>query len=173
MNFKQKISAFNLGFLTDRDMPEIALTGLEEGYDSESLIILAGLTPNDNYFRMLEYFKEALSELGLEQKDKLRSLIDVAYYYASQIITGKEDPYTGFDTLNRLVRQTDFDYPDMALDFCYADYITLWEVIGDGLQMQAGSGLTKDEFIVKTKSDLRLHLKEWSLQMDDKNFSVK
>lgn len=42
MTFLQKKSAYTLKLLSDRDLPEIALAGLEEGYSSDSLLILAG-----------------------------------------------------------------------------------------------------------------------------------
>ncbi len=56
MTFVQKIFAYTLGILTEKDLPDIAITGLEEGYDSESLRILAGHNSTDNAFQLVDYF---------------------------------------------------------------------------------------------------------------------
>jgi hypothetical protein len=35
MTFIQKLSSYSLGFITDKDLPDVAMTVLEEGYDSD------------------------------------------------------------------------------------------------------------------------------------------
>ena len=161
MTLVQKISAYNLGLLTDRDLPDIAMTGLEEGYTSESLRILAGYSSNDNAFQLVDYFKRTLLELRLTPIDKKDSLISVIKHYADKIIQRQLDPYLGFDDINKIVRTTHFDYSDISLNECYVDYISIWEVQSDGLQLHTGSGLTKEKYIDKTKEDLVNHLRQF------------
>jgi hypothetical protein len=167
MTFVQKISAYNLSLLTDKDLPDIALTGLEEGYDSETLRILAGCTSSDNAFQLFDYFKRALSENGIAEIDRKRSLINVVKCYGEQIIAKQLDPYLGFDKINSIVRTTEFDYPDISLNKCYADYITIWELERDGLQLHTGSGLTREQFIEKTKNEMIIDLRKWSTTIND------
>jgi hypothetical protein len=50
MSFLQELSAYSLGFITDKDLPDPAMTGFEEGYDFESPRILAGLNTTKNSF---------------------------------------------------------------------------------------------------------------------------
>jgi hypothetical protein len=105
MTLIQKISAYNLGLLTDKDLPDIALSGLEEGYDSQSIRILAGYTSNDNPFLLFDCFKAAISEISFTDPDRKKSLINVVKYYSSQIISKKFDAYLGFDRINSIVRK--------------------------------------------------------------------
>jgi len=44
MTFRQQISKYVTGNLTTEQLPDIAVTGLEEGLDTPSLCILAGLS---------------------------------------------------------------------------------------------------------------------------------
>jgi len=161
MTFVQKISAYTLGILTDKDLPDIAMTGLEEGYDSESLRILAGYISTDNAFQLVDYFNASLKELMLTQPDRKTALINVIKGYSHNIVDRKVDPYLGFDRIKDAVGKTEFYYDDINLMNCYADYISIWEVKSDGLQLHSGSGLTKEQYVDKTKEDLIIHLKNW------------
>ena len=161
MTFIQKISAYTLGLLTDKDLPDIALTGLEDGYDSESLRILAGYNQTDNAFQVFDTYRKSLVELGIVPASRKNLLINVVNYYAYQIIKNSIDPYSGFDEINHLIRKTEFDYPDIGLENCYAEYVSIWEVLTDGLQLHTGSGLTKEQYITETKEELVSHLKRW------------
>jgi hypothetical protein len=165
MNLVQKVSAYTLGLLTDKDLPDIAMTGLEEGYDSESLRILAGHNSSDNAFQLVDYFNKALSEIGLTRDAEKKSLVNVLKYYADKIIHGQIDPYFGFDEVDKIIRKTKFDYSDISLNTCYVDYISIWEVKGDGLQLHTGTGLTKEQYIDKTKKDLIIHLQQWATEI--------
>lgn len=84
MTFLQKISAYTLGILTDKDLPGIAMTGLEEGYDSESLRILAGHNMTDNSFVLDDYFRRTLNELRLALKDRKEALKDAVAFLCKQ-----------------------------------------------------------------------------------------
>lgn len=166
MTLNQKISAYTLGFLTDKDLPDIAITGLEEGYDSESLRILAGHNSTDNAFQMVDYFNSSLKELCLTQPDRKTALINVIKFYTHHIVLKQVDPYLGFEKIQESINKTEFYYDDINLMNCYGDYISIWEVKSDGLQLHTGSGMTKEQYIEKTKEDLVFHLKDWLTEID-------
>jgi len=161
MTLVQKLSAYTLGMLSDKDLPDIALTGLDEGYDSPSLRILAGYRSSDNPFQLKDYFEKALMELGIAERNQRDSLIEIIKYYADQIVHKKLDPYLGFDQIDKILLSTQFEYRDIFLDKCYVDYISIWEVQNDGLQLHEGSGLTKDQYIEATKNELISNLRQW------------
>lgn len=164
MTFTQKISAYNLDLLLDKDLPDIALTGLIEDYDSASLRILAGYNELSNPFLLVETFEKSLNEMGMVLPDRKQSLINVISFHATSIVEGEIDPYIGFEAIDRVIRNTEFNYPDLDLDACYGEYITIWELMTDGLQMHTGSGLTKEQFIQKTKINLSDSLAAWLKQ---------
>lgn len=62
MNFKVKIAAYVIRILTEKVIPDIGLTALEENYNGEFLSIIAGLSKNENPFLMVDYFNEVLTE---------------------------------------------------------------------------------------------------------------
>lgn len=161
MNFHQKLSAYSLGLLADEFLPDIAITGLEEGYDSESLRILAGHNSVENSFALNDYFIKTLKELGLTQKDRKDALINVIAFYAKKIVDKNTDTYLEFEKLNEVVNKTEFHCEDIGLMPCYADYISIWEEKMDGLDFHTAEGLTKEKYIEKTEEDIRKYLKEW------------
>ncbi|RYY00836.1 MAG: hypothetical protein EOO53_21105, partial [Gammaproteobacteria bacterium] len=106
MTLVQKISAYTLGILTDKDLPDIAMTGLEEGYDSESLRILAGYNTTNNSFILNDYFRKTLKELGLTFNDRKEALINVVAFYAKNVVDKKADPYLEFEKVNEIINKT-------------------------------------------------------------------
>ena len=93
--FRQEVLNFILGNNTFSDLPRIGLLGLTEGLESESLIILAGLSETDNSFEIEHYFKKTISELSIELPDKYSASIELAQFYADLIIDRKLDPILG------------------------------------------------------------------------------
>lgn len=161
MTFLQKLSAYSLGFITDKDLPDVAITGLEEGYDSESLRILAGHNTTDNSFVLSDYFIRALKELRLALNDRKEALINVVGFYAKNIVDKKADTYLEFEKLNEVINKTEFHCDDIGLMSCYADYISIWEEKTHGLDFHTAEGITKEKYIEVTQESLRKHLQEW------------
>lgn len=161
MNFLQKLSAYSLGLITDKDLPDIAMTGLEEGYDSESLRILAGHNTMDNSFVLTDYFSRTLKELGLSLNDRKKALIDVAWFYAKNIIDKKVNTYLEFEKLNEVINKTEFHFDDIGLMPCYEEYISIWEEKTDGLDFHTAESITKEKYIEKSEERIRKHLQKW------------
>ena len=133
MTFLQKIAAYSLGFKTDKDLPDIAMTAMEEGYDTASLRMLAGKSEKDSAFELREYFGLALKELGLVLPERKEALTRVVAFYANRIAEKEVDTYQGFDEMNAMINKTEFECDALGLMSCYVDYITIWEEKSDGL----------------------------------------
>ena len=83
------------GNATTSQLPDIAIIGLEEGLDSPSLQILAGLNKNENPFQVDDYFRRTLQELNIKLPDKRQAAIEFGIVIAEQIIAGKIDLIIG------------------------------------------------------------------------------
>jgi len=161
MTFEQKIAAYILGLLKENDLPDIALTGLEEGKDSLSLRMLAGLSPTSNPFELETYFKNAVSELNVKLQEKKEALISIIAYYARIIVESNTDTYNRFSKLNEIIGSTEFSYDDIGLMYCYGDYISIWEEKTGGLDFHTTEGLSKEQYIEKTELNMRKVLENW------------
>lgn len=139
----------------------MAVTGLEEGLNSYTLRVLAGHNAGDNPFQLVDYFKAVLKELDLVQPGRKWALIDVIEFHAYKIAHEQSDPYSGFGLIDDILKKTEFYYDDIGLMECYSDYISIWEVESDGLQLHEGLGLTKEQFINRAKDDLVKHISVW------------
>lgn len=114
--FRQEILNFILGNNTISDLPRIGLIGLNEGLESESLIILAGLSEKDNTFEIEKYYKNTISELSIELPDKIHASIELAQFFADLVIDRKLDPILG---VNKMIRKC-FDHCDFGESKKYA-----------------------------------------------------
>ncbi|MCX6319579.1 MAG: hypothetical protein NTW29_20040 [Bacteroidetes bacterium] len=161
MTFEQQISAYSLGILQAKDLQDLAIKGLEESYDSESLRILAGLSSTENPFILHDYFTKAISELNIQLKDPKDALKDVIFFYAKIIVDKQVDTYSGFDKLDSIIMKTGFDFDNFDLMPCYVEYISIWEEKSDGLDFHTYEGLTKEQYIEKTEQQIRNFLREW------------
>lgn len=167
MNFWQQVSAYNLGLLNATDLPDVAMSGIEEGLDSESLRILAGKQPGNNPFELSHYYTAALKELGMDEPDRRSAMFNVIGFYAQQIASRQVDPYPGFALIGDLFRKTAFYYDAFDLVSCYAHFISIWEVKTDGLQLHTGEGLTKEQYIAKRSEELSQGMAEWLKKYDE------
>lgn len=165
MNFLQKLSAYSLGIITDKDLPDLAMNGLEEGFDSESLRILAGHNSEDNAFVLKDYFTKTLKELKLTLKERKDAFIDIIAFYARNIVDRKVDAYLGFKKIITIVNKTEFSWDDVDLMRCYAEYISIWEEKMNGLDFHTAEGLTKGEYIIKAEEKIRKYLQLWLINI--------
>ncbi len=161
LTFLQKISAYALGLSTEKDLPGLAITGLEEGYDSVSLRILAGLNPTDSPFNLNDYFTSSLNELQIIMPEGKEALIEVVAYYARAIVEKTTDTYTAFGKLIDIINKTPYHCADIGLLHCYADYISIWEEKMGGLDFHTKEGITSEKYIEKTEESIRQQLTKW------------
>lgn len=72
------------------DCVDWAIEMLQLGYETPSLLILAGLTKPVNQFEVRDYLKRALSELQLDEKTGDDATLSYSSYYIIQIAQGKD-----------------------------------------------------------------------------------
>lgn len=129
MNIRESIANYKLGNSVLSDFPKIAIDALEKGYDSESLVILAGLNSKTNSFEIKEYLESSLFELGIKIEDEFDSFIVLSKYYTNQILTGEVNSVEGTYKLKNNCIDNCSSIPDSK------DYLL------DGINFQKAIGL--------------------------------
>ncbi len=86
MTFQENLANYSLGNYSVSKLPEIALEAIKEGNESDSLLILAGMSRDDNSFQILEYFQRSLKELNIEMLDKMKSAEILLLFYLKKMI---------------------------------------------------------------------------------------
>lgn len=96
-----------------------AIDMIRFGYETEHILILAGLTKPVNYFETIEYLKAALHECKLAEKTGEDGIASYAFYYIKQIANC-------VDIKNNLAKICQYcihsDYPKSIFDF----YLLYW-----------------------------------------------
>lgn len=99
MNFNELLADYYLGNKTIGQLPEIALIGIQEGIESESLLILAGMNSNDNQHELAHYFEQAEFELNIERYPPLTYTNILLLHYLTEIIS---NPTKSFDLMGKI-----------------------------------------------------------------------
>lgn len=154
MNFKQKLAAYAIGYLTDSDIPDIGMTALTEGMDGDNLVITAGLSKSENAFVLRSYLIKTLEELHLKLPDYSEAIPIIIEYFSDEIISGGIDPYEGFEKLRSAIGFDDMVDDKYDLHAAYGDYIIIWETITDGLYFYDKTKTTKEQYLVEAKQTL-------------------
>lgn len=82
--------------LPGEELPGIAVTALQAGFESESLVILAGERPGPRR-DLADLFTKALAENNVVIPDRSEAVLLVARYYAQQIVDSSIKPYSGLE----------------------------------------------------------------------------
>jgi hypothetical protein len=138
-----------------------AITLLENGFDSESLVILAGLDSYDTEEKE-KYFWKSIEELNIRIDKTEIELIEIyANFLAIQVVENKINPTIALRKMFNITRATDYTSKympfyelDDALDLLQYDNIS----INDGLTLE-----NKDEYI---KEEFELFLEMDKLEID-------
>lgn len=86
-----------------------AVNSLSSGYESESLIIWAGLDKSDTEERK-EYFIKSLEELGVELIEiKSESIIDMAFHISKSVIKKQISEISGLGKMLLICRESNYD----------------------------------------------------------------
>ncbi len=164
MNFVEKVAAYSLGLFDPKDLPDMAITAMEEGYESESLHILAGMNASDNPFELHDYFQKALSALGLIQPIGKEALVFTVNSHVKEIVNLQKKPYDEFKNIIRIVRASTFYYDDIMLLDCYGLYIAIDELDADWFS--DSSGKTMAAYSHELEASLVSNVKIWQSQFD-------
>lgn len=102
MNFKESIANYFLGNVSVKQLPSIALIGLLENIESESLVILAGMNKFDDSWLIEKYFRKSIEELKYYEIKELEAAIIMLVYYLRKIISNPKEAY-------KLMSQIDYE----------------------------------------------------------------
>lgn len=108
MRFIEFIAAYVLGNVSRTRLPEIAISAIEENIESESTIILAGMTSMDNTYELEQYFNSALTELRIELPDKLLAAKILIRYYLNGMISNRKDAFNLMGGINDVYNKFDW-----------------------------------------------------------------
>jgi hypothetical protein len=168
MNFKQQIAKYVTGNLTTSQLPNIGVEGLQEGLDTPSLLILAGLSKNENLHEIDQYFKKTLGELKLELPGKRQAAFEYALGIVDEVIEGKKNIIDGTrEIIWKALSSYDFNSADK--EYVY-DSISISKVYGlyyeyddltNGLVKQLPSDKTDEQLQAEVKEQLLNELKIW------------
>ena len=173
MNFKQQLSSYILGNLAISDLPKIGLLGLESGLDSESLVILAGLSEKDNQFEIDSYFKKALGELDIQMPDEKTAAINIIEYYADLIKNKQIDAYLGVEKIvQEVLNKTNvfgisgsYVYDNIGFEKIYSLYDTVCEL--ESAEKPWDIKKTNQELITDCKKEIIIEIEKWSNSMKE------
>jgi hypothetical protein len=166
MTFNQKLANYVLGNYTSTDLPQIAMTGIEENLESESLLILAGFSKNENSLEAQFYLKKALSELKIELKNEKEAAIEMIYFYADEVLNEKISVSEGINTIERKIisnsniwrEDRGFSYDSIGLMPFYVLYWQLDELVNAEYDWNLSN---KNELILETEKDIKKELINW------------
>jgi hypothetical protein len=94
LDLREAAAFWELELLPSEDLPEIAVSALEKGYNSPSLRILAGEIERIAS-TVGPLFVRALYELGISLPDVASAQMTVARFYARKIVDGSMSPNQG------------------------------------------------------------------------------
>jgi hypothetical protein len=179
MNFKQLIGQYALGNLAIDRLPQIAYVGLEEGYESPSLIILAGIEKGESSGVVEQYFKLALNELSIIIPDIRTLAIEHAIFLANEIILNKTDIIKGVsEILNSALGKYDFHtednkfvYDSVSFEKVYSWYDTYDDLLD--AEYDWTEGKSNKELMIDVKEKLFEELERWSIIVNSMSKSLR
>jgi hypothetical protein len=167
MNFRQQIAKYVTGNLTTSQLPALGLKGLEEGFETPSLSILAGLDKNENLFVINQYFEQTLKELDFVLPDKKQAAIQYAFAIIDEILEDRKDVTEGMqEIINKAFGCYDFFsesnqycYDSIGFHNAYGLFDTYEELFIDDKHLIIEKSI--DQLKTETKSELVNELKNW------------
>ena len=167
MNFRQQIAKYVTGNVPTNQLPDIAVQGLEEGLDTTSLCILAGLSKNETSFQIEHYFKLTLKELKIELPNRRQAAIEYALAIVDEILEGEKEIIQGtkeiysnaIDSYDFFSETKDFCFDSIGFEAVYGLYDTYsnlleadhsWEMFKTNMQL-----------MIEVKAELFDELKKW------------
>lgn len=103
----------------DRTWSDWALEMLMNGYDTEHLVILAGMSEPFDYFEMQTLTTKALNELGLDFSNKLQSVWNYVSYLIQMCLNGTLESVKVLTELRDLYLELDYEKSLQQFYFLY------------------------------------------------------
>lgn len=139
-----------LTFFDSKKMVDWAMILLQNGYESESLIILAGLDTDTTQERE-KYFWQSISELQIDINVTDFELIDnYAIYIAKSVVDKQINPYSGLEIMQDIVRESDYSkryiqFYELDEDIDYLKYDNR-TIFNTGLTLENKENFIRKEF---------------------------
>lgn len=139
-----------LTYFDSKKFVDWAMILLQNGYESESLIILAGLD-NDTTEVREKYFWQTITELQLDINATDFELIEnYAIYIAKSVIDNQLNPFSGLTVMQDIVRESDYSkrfiqFFDLDEDIDYLKYDNR-TIFNPGLTLENTESFIKKEF---------------------------
>ncbi len=173
MNFRQQIAKYVTGNVTTDQLPDIAVQGLEEGLDTPSLCILAGLSKNESPFQIEHYFKLTLDELKIELPDRRQAAIEYSLAIVDEILNGKKDilkgitelHYNAIESFDFFSESNQYCYDSIGYDTVYGLFDTFDELTNEDRPWRGDK--SNEQLMVETKAQLFEELKKWKDKMEN------
>ena len=134
-----------------KKLVEWAVNAMKLGYDSKSLIILAGLDYESTEERE-EFFWKSVEELNLNIKREASELInDYAKYVANAVVNMQLSPKIGLSKMYGICRSTDYDskyiqFYELDEDLDYLDYGQSTPIYNQGITKENADAFIFREF---------------------------
>lgn len=173
MNFRQQIAKYVTGNLTTDQLPDIGVKGLEEGLDTPSLYILAGLDKNENPFQIERYFKLTLEELNFELPDRRKAAIEYSLAIVDEILDCEKDIIRGLSEIQyHAIKSFDFYsetnkncYDSIGYETVYGLFDTFEDLADADKPWQVDK--TNEQLMTEIKDELWVEIKKWKEKIEN------
>lgn len=168
LNFLENLALYVVKVQPSSVLPNIAMQGLVDGYESPSLLLLAGLATDENPFVIDEYFKKVLQELNVDLVGTNQAAFFLVKSIAKKILDNQIDTYAGCDFIfSQILSSTDlrrqddkFVYDSIGLSDIYSLYITIEELKNASIRWDKLK--TNEQLIEEAKENIKMKFKEWN-----------
>ena len=161
------------GNVTTDQLPDIAVQGLEEGLDTPSLCILAGLSKNENPFQIEHYFKLTLEELKIELPDRRQAALEYALAVVDEILKGEKEIIQGtkeircnaIDSFDFYSDNKEYCYDSIGFEAIYGLFVTYYDLLETDHPWDKLK--TNEQLMIEVKAELLDELKKWKEKMEN------
>ena len=173
LNFRQQIAKYVTGNVTTDQLPDIAVQGLEEGLDTPSLCILAGLSKNESAFQIEQYFKLTLDELEIVLPDRRKAALEYAIAIVDEILEGKKEIIQGTKEINcNAIDSFDFNsenkkycFDSIGFEAIYGLFVTHNDLLEADYSWKMFK--TNKQLMIEVKAELLVELKKWKEKIEN------
>jgi hypothetical protein len=145
--------------------------GLESGYETPSLILLAGLSDDENLFLVDDYLKKTIDELNVEFKEPNQAALFLIKSIADRILNNSVDTYIGCDFIfGHILRLTSlrnqdekFVYDSIGLADIYGLYVAAEEL--KNAMSNRDKYKTNELLIEEMKNNIKTKFEIWNNQV--------
>lgn len=171
MNFKQLLAKYVIGNITTEQLPKLAVVVLEDGLQSPSLCILAGLSKDESPSLIEHYFKLTLEELNIVLPNKREAAIEYALTIVDEILAGEKEIISGSrELVYKAIGAYDFyseskqySYDSIGFEKAYGLFDTFEELNKADKPWQKEK--TNEELMEEAKAELLEELRKWRDKM--------